>query len=212
MKLNGVLVVAALALFAAGISRADVVPGHFTINLNDNPTDTSQGIGGWLSEHEFDVTVNPDIGTGGFENPICTNYYGQVVSYGEECSAPEGDPTIQINGGGESTPLPASFNSDENGGGFFDFLNAGPDPITSLLITAQYDNSTNFFTNGFFQCSSDIFSFCGFQTEQDDTTLNILFANGTIPVAAPEPSYSLVFLVAAGMLIWVRKARQSKRA
>jgi hypothetical protein len=211
MKLNRWVTLAALALFAAGLSRADVV--DVTVNLNDVPTVDG---GSWGSDQPFNVQTNPDEGTGGFyQSGICTiqtDSGPEIVAYdidGEDCGLT--DASIRVNNGGDAPGFPDSLSSDEAGGGVFGPYDA--DGVNSVLFTTTYPQDSSVFDpgqgGGDFQCSSNYYSFCGFQLSGDDVTVSIIFADPTSTV--PEPSYGVVFLTATGLLIWARRSRRAMR-
>jgi hypothetical protein len=215
MKLNRLLVLTGLVLFAAGVSRAGGAPlpqPTFTIDLNDIfGTDG----GGWGSSHDFTVQVNPSDVTGTFYgSPICTELngsgYAYVAYYGEECST---DASVHVNYGGDAPPVPGSLftiETDEAGGGFNTYTNDGPGAITSLLITATYPSS--FFAGNSFECDTTAFLSCVIGVTDPDAQISFYLSGGPgIPAAVPEPSYVAVFLAASGLLIWTLKARRSKR-
>jgi hypothetical protein len=211
MKLNRLLLLTALSLLAAGLSRADLV--DVVVDLNDNPPTDG---GSWGSGQQFNVTTNPDSTTDGYyQNGICTSQDGYDVSISGYDSEYDGDcglsdASIRVNTGTDAPGFPTMFSSDGNGGGVFGPYDA--DGVNSILFTTTYSKSDPIFDGGDFQCSSNYYSFCGFEISDPPAgeTISVLFAE-PIPTAVPEPTYSAVFLTASGLLIWVRKARRSKR-
>jgi hypothetical protein len=184
--------VAGLALFGAPWARANIVPpppplpGHFEINLNDF-FGTTDG-GGWGANTTFNDAVNTGVSSDPFtQNIFCVGGCGRLD-----------DPYISINKGGHSVPFPSSFQADQNGGGILDFFDAGP-PIHDILITTNL----NLTLGETFHCESDIFSFCGFK--DSPTQVDILFTNGTIPTAVPEPTSGILLLTALSVMVVVRR-------
>lgn len=197
MKAN-FLLMTGFALLSTGLVQASVViptPGHFTVDLNDV---TGTDGGGWGAGTLFTDSVNTGESTDGFLQDIC------VANENDQCNS---DPRMVVNAGGASIPFPSSFIADANGGGFFDFQNDGPAPITDILFF------TNFVQNQTYNCASDIFRFCGFDVLQggNGPQLEILFTSGTIPIATPEPSEYLFLLAACWACVVVQRWR-SRRA
>lgn len=197
----------AIGFVSLGASRArasTIEPGHFIVNLNDdcstdptNPecTVTDDPTGGWAANSTFTDEVNPGISTRGFTESACVDpdHDGDCDRY---------DPSIRINPGGGSSPFPSSFMVDENGGGIFDFQNDTNSPFTELLFITDY------MPDGEYTCASTIFSFCGFKIINHDGNeeLEVLFDNGSIPSAIPEPA-EYFFLVGACAAVVLRRLR-----
>jgi hypothetical protein len=194
MKWFRLLCVASVGLLGASWASADTIPGHFFIDLNNNFSLTDD-VGGWGAGNGFTDSVNTGTSTRGFtQSDFCPqNDQGNC----------DHDPYILLNAGGHSDPFGTSFSADANGGGILDYFNGGTSPITDLLIITDLN------PNGQYHCSSDIFAFCGFK-DPPGQTLEILFSKGTIPVATPEPGYSLLLLIAGGALIAARQIRARK--
>lgn len=204
MRAKHLVLATGFALLCAGWVQADsIVPGHFTVDLNDMP-----GVdqGGWGAETLFTDTVNTITSTRGFTANICVDTDASEPN-GDEPDCDD-DPHMVVNNGGHSEPFPSSFNADENGGGIFDFQNDSGSPYTDILFT------TTFVPGKSYTCASDIFSFCGFEVIHEANgpdQLEILFIGGSVPVATPEPSEYLFILVASGAVALVHRLR-SRRA
>jgi len=207
MKLNRLAVLTAFALFAAGMSRADVAPGaEFTIDLNDVPGTDG---GGWLNGVTFTANINPaGVDPSQFTYGFAVTCLDDSNNVTQDCE----DPSIRGNPGGDPTAVessPFTFQSDGEGGGSFSFTNDTGNDITSLLITANYDNSFFNFTS--FTCDpadseTYSFAFCGFNfVNGNDAQIQILFAD-----SIPEPSFGLAFLAGAGLLAWNTRRRKSR--
>jgi len=207
MGVKRFVLAAAFALLGAAWVRADTTqPGHFIVDLNNVP---GTDLGGWGAETLFTDTVNTINSTKGFTANICVDSdAGNPNGDEPDC---DNDPRMSVNSGGASMPFPSSFNADANGGGTFDFQNNGNAPITDILFT------TTFVPTDSYTCESgqptDIFQFCGFQIVNQGGVqkIEILFDNGTIPIAAPEPSqyWLLLACVAVAVVHQLRSRRRS---
>jgi len=197
------------ALLCAVLVRADGItePGHFIINLNDDcstePTSpdctVTDGSGGWGADTVFTDVVNTVTSTEGFIEGVL--YCGDPPGNHNAVSS---DPSIRLDAAGGSIAFPASFMSDEEGGGILDFQNDSGSPYKDILIT------TNFLAGQVYTCSSDIYAFCGFDVIHENNGPNkfeILFADGTIPIATPEPSQYISLLIAFGAVVAVYRLR-----
>ncbi len=216
MSVKSFVFAAGLAVLCAGFLAASTVavePGHFTVNLNDDcstdPTNpacsVTDGSGGWGSETLFTDQVNTITSTRGFTASICSDTDANNPN-GDEPDC-DNDPSIRLNAGGGSISFPPSFNANENGGGIFDFQNNTGAPFTDILFI------TNFVSGNSYTCASDMFSFCGFQIVQPPngpTQLEILFINGSIPIASPEPSQYLFLLIAAVAVVVIHRVRSRR--
>jgi hypothetical protein len=197
MNVKRFLLAAGFALLCAGWAQASTVaPGHFTVELND-----VEGVdgGGWGSNTLFTDTVNTVSSTRGFTSTVCVD-----PDYDNDCDRPR-DPRMVVNNAGASIPFPSSFNSDEAGGGLFDFQNNSGSPITDILfITAFHDGQE-------YTCASDIFLFCGFKVVNmgGHQELEILFVHGSI-ASIPEPSEYLFLLIACAAVVVVYRLRSRR--
>ncbi len=194
MKWFRLLCVAGIALLGASWAKADTIPGHFFIDLN-NFFSLTNDVGGWGAGNGFTDVVNTVTSTRGFTQ-------GSFCPQNEQGNCDE-DPYIFVGAGGHSSPFGTSFSADANGGGILDYFNGGTSPITDILITTDLN------PNGIYHCSSDIFAFCGFK-DPPGQTLEILFFNGTIPVATPEPVSTVFLLIACAALLGARRFRSQK--
>jgi hypothetical protein len=203
MGVKGFVFALGFVLFCGGLAQADsIVPGHFTVDLNDVP-----GIdaGGWGVETLFTDTVDTLKSSKGFVANICNDSdAGEPNGDEPDC---DNDPHMTVNNGGASSPFPTSFNSDENGGGLFDFQNDSGQPFTDILFT------TTFVPGDSYTCASNIFSFCGFkiipETNGPDQ-LQILFIGGTIAVASPEPAEYWFLLIACAIAVVFHRLRSRR--
>jgi hypothetical protein len=218
MKVKLLIAAMGFALLGAGWASGSTVPvepGHFTVNLNDNcstdPTDPDcsnpDGTGGWGADTLFTDMVNTVSSTMGFTPFTCTPDYDH-----DDCNPSDdsnaGDPSIRINQGGGSIPFPSSFNSDQSGGGLFDYQNDSSSPYTDILIT------TNWVGTETYTCASNIYSFCGFDVIHEKTgpdQLEILFIGGTIP-NIPEPSQYLFLFIACAAVAAVHGLRSRRNS
>jgi hypothetical protein len=197
MSVKGLILAVGCALLCSGWAKASAItePGHFIVDLDDVFGVDS---GGWGAETLFTDTVNTVTSTRGFTQNICID-----PDNDNDCDK---DPRMEVYQGGASSPFPASFSSDENGGGTFDFQNDGPAPITDILFM------TKFVPGKSYTCASpDIFSFCGFRVVDigGKEELEILFDKGTIP-NIPEPAEYLPLLVASAAVAFAHQ-RRSRR-
>jgi hypothetical protein len=200
MNAKRLLLVTVFALLWASRAHASTIPGHFIVDLND-----VFGVdgGGWGANTLFTDTVNTIHSTNGFNPSICVDTDANAPNGDEpDCDS---DPSIHINNGGGSVPLPGSFHSDGNGGGSFEFQNDGNSPITDILII------TNFKPGNSYTCDSDIFKFCGFEIVNQGGTekLEALFDNGSIP-NVPEPSEYLILLIGCAAIAVAHRVRSTR--
>jgi len=217
MGVRTLLFATVFALLCACWAPADTItePGHFTVNLNDNcsidPNNpdcgNTGGTGGWGSNTLFTDMVNTVTSTSGFTEGMCVpdSDHDDCVN-GSASSVLENDPSIRLDNGGGSSPFPSSFLSDEAGGGLFDYQNDSNSPYKDVLFT------TNFVGTETYTCASTIYAFCGFDVIHEKTgsdQLEVLFIEGSIPSAVPEPSLDLFLLVAgvAAVVLHRRRAR-----
>ena len=194
MKLKRFVWLAALPLLCPGWARADVVTSpFFNIQLSD-----------WVTGQTFSVTgSSTPTSTDGFtQNSFCPGD-------SEECFF--ADPGTRLNGGGDAIP----FNSNVGATITFttnpttvDYENVGPNLETVILTTTiSGDQLDQLYT-----CESDVFSFCGFaivdppQTEE----LKILFTDGNIPSAVPEPRQYILLLTALGACVALDRLRRRR--
>jgi len=202
MKVLRLLCVACFALLGAAWAKADTVPGHFQINLNDFgcvPSSDSVCTGGWDSQG-FTATGNTGTSTEGFtEGEFTAPCFDSCEDF---------DPYILISAGGRSDPFNiegTTFSAIE-GGGIFNYFNPGPGTITDILIT------TTFVPGETYHCSVDdtLFSFCGFM-DPPGNQLEILYTGGNgIPVATPEPASGVLLLIASAAVVAVHRMRSAK--
>jgi len=210
------LMVAAVAMLGATWAQAQNVPGHYDLILT-----------GWDAGQFFDALPfsDPDpnagdafgslgLNTSDFTNPddFCAQF--------NDCI----DPGFKFNNAGNSMPEdgPFSFSTGDgnqvvvdgnvvpNGG----FENAGA-PIYEVIfaLTDANGNPIQLPTdqqNEVFQCSSDIFSQCGFTNDGFDVAFwNPIGGGVGIPTATtPEPSESIILLLAFGAVV-VARARKA---
>jgi hypothetical protein len=212
MTLIRMLALTGFAFLAAGISRADVPPCTdltcFTVNLDNTGSDPS-GVGAWGSDQPFTIAIDviqPDLSTYS-QNSICTDANGNPTPCGDP-----GDANIHVNPGGDAGAL-ANFSADPSGGGTIGY---DVPPPFNILITTTYgdgvgnDNPLSIVESTELVCSSDYYSYCGFNISDAPNTIDtvrIFYGN---PV--PEPSHGVLFLAATGLLIWAGKKQLSKRA
>jgi MYXO-CTERM domain-containing protein len=217
MKFHVLFCLAILGLlFSARSARADSVPGHFTINLNDNCSvnpynqdcNNVNGSGGWGADNSFTDTVNTVNNDRGFtlNSFTCTDYQGWDPWWWQnnnesDCDT---DPSIKISPGGNSSPFGTSFSADANGGGILDFYNSGG-TITDILIKTNLQAGVTYTCNG-----GGLFQFCGFEAVNGQ--LEILFLAGNDPgivTATPEPAAAIPVLLAFAAIAFARRRRSA---
>ena len=203
MNLRRFLSIAGLCVLGTLAANADTVtePGHFIVDLNDI---IGQDGGGWGANTSFTDQVNT-------LNSSSNHLFTSTVCIDTDANHPDRDdpdcdrdPSIHINPGGGSIAFPNTFNSDAAGGGSFQYQDDGNAPITSILFI------TNFVTGQTYHCDSTIFAFCGFRViheSQGPDQLEILFDQGTIQVATPEPAEYGFLLAAASAVVVYRRRR-----
>jgi hypothetical protein len=208
MKLTRLLLVVGFVLLCATWAQAATIPGHFEINLDNNPACVPNPNGdppvvcpgGWLNN----LTVFETTGL------VQTQFTPGTLNCQEfEDGRCGDDPFIKAGPGGHSQNfcdvhgVCSSTIVPVNGGGIFDFVNNGP-PITELVF------KTPLVVGQTYNCSFDttMFSFCGFRIVSDPF-VEALFV-GNIPTAAPEPSTSILLPIAFGAMVFVRRKRSRK--
>jgi hypothetical protein len=209
VKLNRIVLVTALGVLGAGLSRADIPNGvNFTIDLNDV---TGTDSGGWGSEQGFTATINP---TG--VDPSQFTPFSMTTCTSDGVVIPNcGEPSIQINEGGDPTAVessPFTFDADANGGGTTPLSNGTGADIKSLLILSS-DYPASFFDGTTFNCDQNAlpggatlaFNFCGIQIIGSDAQVEFYFTD------TPEPSFGYALLAGASMLALAARRSTRKR-
>ncbi len=199
MRLHYLFVLALFALGGATVARADGVPGHFIINLNDNcSVDPSNpdcsnvnGTGGWGANNSFSDTVNTGDSTSGFQNNFtCSDdrqwFWWWWQNHNQNDCDP--DPSIKWGTGGASGAFPTTFSADGSGGGILDFYNGSGTTIHDVFITTNLVAGVTYTCDG-----GGVFSFCGFEALDNGKELGILFSGGDIP-SVPEPADGIIVL------------------
>jgi hypothetical protein len=227
----------AFALVFAVRVHADTEPGHFIVNLQDdcsnlteyetNPvctvssTDTSAFDGGWgdatFTTEVSDVPAGSpgSISTAGFTTDGSCDTNGDDHDHwfwfwwwpghrfsGNGC---DNDPSIRVDPGGGSSPFPSTFGSI-NGGGVFDYQDDTPSPFDEVEFITKLVEGEDY------TCASTIFAECGFKAIDNNTELEILFWDGSIPAVTevPEPA-SLVLLFGCIAVAGIHRVRSGRR-
>ena len=189
------LTLAVISLFGASLLEAQVGGGPASPNFNI-------GIDGWDPFQSFSATTNTDDTNAEFVQ-------GAAFCASTGCTS---DPLINLNTGGDATPVGQtfSFSADNDGGGTFNFVNTGT-PITNILITTDLTEDEQ---GDAFTCTSDVFAFCGFK--DPDFTLEIFFSDTIDPSGiptntTPEPAQYALLLLGFSVVVVTHQIR-SRRA
>ena len=203
MRLHHLFFVAVFGLAGATLASADTVPGHFIVNLNDNPSCTTDCTGSWTSDLSATPFSTVNIPTG-LSGNICFDSDANEPNADEpDC---DNDPRIQLLNGGASTGVTGPFTvSPVNGGGIFDYQNNTGAPINELVFETTYvpgDSYTCSTTGG-------PFAHCGFLIV-GDPDIKIFFYGGAGIPSVPEPSEYLFLLSAFTAVAGLHRLRSRK--
>jgi len=206
---------AALGILCSALAQADSTPGHYDLILTN-----------WDSGQSFsfmpfsDPNPNAEDAFGGFG--LNTDEFQNNLCPGEAFCT---DPGFKFNGAANSLPENGAFSFslgavDENdnnavlvndvtvpNGGF---ENTGA-PINEVLIflTSNGGQINGDQSSDEFSCSSDIFQHCGFVDDGLVVEFDTPIGGAPIPSVVPEPSQTIILLIALSAVIVVRARKRS---
>jgi hypothetical protein len=206
MNMTRWLMVASLAMLTSTWAQAQAPPppcsgpGCFDIQLT-----------GWDDiDSTFSVTSSTTDTYTGEGSGFTQNSLMFCPSDSWECICD--DPGGRLNLGPDATPFTGSATIPEGEDETANYINTSGGTLDSVEITATITNLNEDFT-----CSSDVFTFCGFNiTDPGNTyTLTLLFTdpvnNEGIP-SVPEPRQYALLLIAFGGLILAHRVRSRREA